>query len=293
MTLDEIWSDFTETMAEIAFMQGGVRSSTKNEMQRLINNQEAVEPQKKDAPQIVSMHNFMFKDIKTGSRIFCDLRELTAEEAKHHLLLWKNKQYQWLLVEAYEAFEKLLVHIYALVGVSCLDFWPIKDRRDLPIEESPERLFPLYLERSKNKQNLPHSILTILRSKFPALSSIEINNYIGVNLRFAVALVANLRHQIVHTRGYAQSKNDFISKTAKKIGAYNNGMVSEQYSEYAEIFFGNGHYENMVTLLEITADQNAAMTTYACRLTTLMELLLGYGHALVELVRPCTTENTI
>lgn len=291
MTLDDIWSDFTGAMAEADLMLRKTRSATKAEMELLVKNEQAMKQYEDDASRPVSMHNFTFRDIKTGEHIFYDQRDLSAEEAKRHLLLRKNKQYQWLLVEAYEAFEKFLLHVYAHVGATCQDCWPMKDYGNVTITESAEKAFPWYLEQSKKKKDLPHSILTALRKKFSALSAVEMNNYLSVHLGFAVALTANLRHQIVHARGWTRSKDDFIAETAKVVGAYNNGNIPEQLSAFAKTFFGVGHYDGMIALLEIRTEPNLPIEMYTCRVGILFEVLLGYGHALVDLVRPSISDN--
>ncbi|NCC84951.1 MAG: hypothetical protein EOM03_12625 [Clostridia bacterium] len=292
MTLDDIWSDFTSAMAEADLMLRKTRSATKTEMKLLLKNEQAMRQHEDDGSRTVSMHNFTFRDIKTGKHIFYDQRDLSIEEAKRHLLLRKNKQYQWLLVEAYEAFEKFLAHLYALVGAACQDCWPMKDYGNVTIAESEKKTFPWYLEQSKRKKDLPHSILNALRKKYSALSATEINNFFGVHLGFAIALTANLRHQIVHARGWTRSKNDFIADTAKVVGGYNNGNIPEQYSAFAKTFFGTGQYDGMIALLEVRTDHNVPIEMYTCRVGILFEILLGYGHALVELVRSNTSTST-
>lgn len=291
MTLDNIWSDFTSAMAEADLMLRKTRSATKAEMGHLLNNEQGMRQHEDDAPRPVSMHNFSFRDIQTGKHIFYDQRDLSIEEVKQHLLLRKNKQYQWLLVEAYEAFEKFLVHVYALVGATCQDCWPMKDYGNVTIAESADNKFSWYLEQSKKKKDLPHSILIALRKKFSALSEAEINNYLNVHLGFAIALTAKLRHQIVHARGWTRSKEDFIADTAKVVGVYNNGNIPEQHSAFAKMFFGADQYEGMVALLEAPTDPNVPIEMYTCRVGILFEILLGYGHALVELVRPTTSKG--
>jgi hypothetical protein len=288
MTLDDIWSDFTGAIAEVELMLRETRDSAKSEMQRLVKNEEVMKQRGEDASRVVSMHNFSFKDIRTGRHVVYGHRDLSAEEAKRHVLLRKNRQYQWLLVEAYEAFEKLLVHIYAYAGATSQDCWPMKDYGDVSIAESTQKSFAWYLEQAKKKKGLPDSILAVLRKKFPALSSLETSKHIEVDLKFAVALTEKLRHQIVHARGWTRSQEDFIANTAKAADRYNNG-VPEPLSSFAKTFFGVGHYENMVALLEIRTRPDIPIHTYVCRVGILTELLLGYGHVLIELIRPNTS----
>jgi hypothetical protein len=290
MTLDEIWSGLTDRVAEIELMLRAIRAATKMEMQLLLKNEEAIKQLPGDDVTHISMHNMSFRDVRTGLHVFYDHRDLTINEAKLHLLLRKNKQYQWLLVEAYEAFEKLLVQLYALVAARGLDCWPMKDYGNITIAEARQKDFHWYLDQARKKKDLPHSILIPLRKNFPAVASAETRNFQNIHLGFAVAMIARLRHQIVHNRGWTESQQQLVLDVAKQVGLYNNGQVAKQQLDFAGRFFGDGEYSNMVALLEVATHPNIPLDTYVCRLGALLDILLGYSNLLVQAVRPHVSE---
>jgi hypothetical protein len=57
-----------------------------------------------------------FYDAITGNVIFYDHKKLSIEDRYLHIFIHKNKQYQWLLAEAYEEYEDYLENIYAYYG---------------------------------------------------------------------------------------------------------------------------------------------------------------------------------
>lgn len=59
---------------------------------------------------------FFFPSPYSGNREFIGYRNNNVEEQTYLLLLHKNKQYQWLLVEAYEIFENFIKSVYGCAG---------------------------------------------------------------------------------------------------------------------------------------------------------------------------------
>lgn len=292
MTFDEIWSHFAGRMVEVESLVADIRQTTKRELEALVRRQKLAE----DSPDIdedmpMSMHSMSFRELATGHHVFYGDKSFSTEEMIHHLHLRKNKQYQWLLVEAYEAFEKFLVQVYAYCGLHFQDCWPLKDYGNITLSELRDQSFQWHFEKARKKNDLPFSVLSVLRKKFPSISRIEKSNFRAEDLAFAVAFVAQLRHQIVHNRGWTESRDVLIGKVAKHVGRYNNGAVPAELSEFALNYFGDGEYENMIVLIEVPTHPQIPLDTYVSRVGALLEILLGYAHMLQNAVAGGVTDG--
>lgn len=288
MTLDEIWSHFAGHIVEVESLVTDIRQTTKNELMALARNQKLLEETPDiDDDMLISMRKMFFRDLRNGDHVSYGNKSFSPKEMIYHLHLRKNKQYQWLLVEAYEVFEKFLVHVYAYCGFNFHDCWPLKDYGNITLSELRSQSFQWHMEQARKKKDLPFSVLSVLRRRFPPVPLIEKQNYRAIDLSFAIAFIAKLRHQIVHNRGWAESRDVLVNKVATQIGRYNNGEVPAEISEFARDYFGDGDYENMIALVEVPIHPEIPLDTYINRVGELLKLLLGYAYMLKT-----TIENT-
>jgi len=88
-----------------------------------------------------SLHNMAFRSAKDGERIVFGQKKLSVEDHKLSVFLHKNKQYQWLLSEAYEEFEDCLKYLYAYAGSIDINFWPLADYGNISLNELPKKPF--------------------------------------------------------------------------------------------------------------------------------------------------------
>ena len=209
MELNEIWTNFAERMAEIELFQRAAKDSAKNELLLITQYTNSL----KDNPELkelsASLHNMTFYDARTGIVRFYNHKERSLEDRYLHVLLHKNKQYQWLLSEAYEEFEDYLENVYAYYGRINNGFWPLKDYGNISLSELGEKDYAWHVEQARKKKDKPHSILNRFRKQFPGLKAIEATNKIQVNLSLAITLIEKLRHVIVHKGGKVSSKEEF------------------------------------------------------------------------------------
>ncbi len=98
------------------------------------------------------MHNMSFRNAKTGDAIFYGFKELSIEDRYLHVLLHKNKQYQWLLAEAYEEFEDYIENAYAYYGSINNSFWPLRDYGNIFLSELKNKDFYWYVEQARKEK---------------------------------------------------------------------------------------------------------------------------------------------
>lgn len=279
--IDSLWIAFTERMADIELAQRATKDIAKTELRELFQmSEQAKKFREGESP--VSFHNMAFRDPRTGHRVVYFQKDLDLDARKFSVLIRKNRQYQWLLAEAWEEFEDYIHRLYAYCGKENADFWPLSDFGSITFSELKGKSFSWYVEQSKKKKGAPHSILVRFRETFPGLHAVEIKNSFDINLGVAISLIEKLRHLIVHNAGKAFNKRRFIETVAKQAGVVNNGKVAETVEQFVNQFFGVDEHENLVALLEIRTHPELPFESYVCRFGLLTNCLMAYGLLLSE-----------
>jgi hypothetical protein len=278
----EIFEQFSEKMVQIELYQRAVKELAQKEFKQLCEYAEVLEknPDFKEMPS--SYQNMFFRDAQSGRAILFGHKQSGIEDQKLSVILHKNKQYQWLLAEAYEEFEDFLENIYAYCGLHDPNFWPLVDYGNILLGDVKEKDFIWYLERARNKKDLPHSILNQLRKKCPEITDIEVNNALEQNLRFAVVLIEKLRHFIVHKGGIVHDRAKFIAEVLDKVGLGNNGKPKLEDTNFIGAFFGSEEYSNTILLLEVRTQPEIPLDIHISRIGMLFGYLMTYAHLICE-----------
>ncbi len=202
-----------------------------------------------------SMINFLYKNYGKGQLESLETNHFTLKDFNRIELELKNRQYQLLLLNAFEAFEQYL---------KCAKFL---------INNTPEHKDSKCFSSIKFIMKLHETIPTIPTIiKFRNESNAEFLD--EVNLLLTFSIIEQLRHQIAHTSGYADDKPIFIKKCLERIGRYNNSKPKSEYTDYLNSFFGRNQYENLICLIEIRDEQN--LHYYYDRLGDLIKELASY-----------------
>lgn len=277
--LKDIWDYFAARMTEIELYRHAAEITAKNELE-LIDKKEKIFNNAPE-PKYLSdtLYNMAFEDATTGGLVVYDHRELNFADQRLRMILHKNKQYQWLLVEAYEEFEAYLEKVYAFCGAKDNSLWPLKDYGNITLPELSEKDFDWYVSQAKSKKEKPHSILNHFRKQFPDLSNMEITNHLNVNLKLTIFMIERMRHFIVHRNGVVNNKNDFIEKVTSKAGF---GNITTEHSNYLKLYFGTGDYQDLILLLELPV--SSEIPIHHNRLNGLIKRLMAYAHLLYQYV---------
>ena len=208
----------------------------------------------------ISSHSMSYRNIETNAPVFYDYSERGYEEAREDLISYRNKQYQWVLVEGFELFEAFLSTSYAACKT-----W-------LPIADIPKN------ERDSSAK------LNALRRSLPNLVLKETRNARNINYRSSVALIELLRHVIVHRGGWVQDEAKFLMRLRSLVQKNNSGAADPEIENDSKLFLHRGTHGTEVHLLE-KPDQSSAHA-YTDRLGTLLGWLVTYSDCLkTELVR--------
>lgn len=234
-----------------------------------------------------------FRNAATGKLIPYGHREKIALEIHNHTLLHKNKQYQWLLVEAYEEFEDFLEKTYAYLGKKDNSAWPLNDFGPTTLPELAKKDFEWHLDRATAKKGGPESILSYFKNKFHSLKSIETNNSIKINMFLAITLISKLRHVIVHKGGTVSDVDTFIKKTLEKTGLYNSGRPSNNHVSFIRQYFGTKEHNNLIVLLEIRDAEHAPIEIYHDVLGGLFGIMMTYALLVTDELRQMSRSTEV
>ena len=252
MKIEEIYTDLANALSNIELYRKLSKDIMQQEYERLSERAKMASERGEEYPSFESVQAMYFYDAMTGTAVAYGHSELSAEDKLRLIETQKNRQYCWLLVEAYEEFEDYIERIYAYIGKRNADDWVLEDFGNIRLPDLREKDFQWHLETVKKKysQN-PKRLLNKLRSLYPNLRCVEEHNALGANLRVSVELIANLRHQIVHSRGQVESLEDFCKEVLEKCGLWNNGNPKMELMKFIEQYLREASDVYNITLIEI------------------------------------------
>lgn len=285
MEMKDIWLNFSSRISEIEMIQRAAKATSKRELKELNQQYEILEQNPELKNRSSSLHNMSFNSPFTGRHIFYDFKEKTIKERTNDVFLYRNKQYQWLLAEAYEEFEDFLEHAYAYYGKKDNDFWPLEDFGNIKLSEIKDKDFNWYLEKARKKN--AKKITTVFRKKFKELKSIEATNEYEINLRMVIILIEKLRHIIVHNGGKTSESSQTIDKAMRESEVYNNGNIPEKELDFANSFFlTNDNHNGLVLLLEVQIKEHFPLDVSYDIFMNLIRCLLSYAYIVYSLIDP-------
>lgn len=164
MSLDEIFESYSNKMTQLSLYQRAVKGIAEKELKKIIEYEKSL----KKYPELKggSMHSMTFRSAEYGERIFYGYKEISLKDKHISILLHKNKQYQWLLSEAYEEFEDCIERLYAYAGFTNLDYWALEDFGSISLCEIKNKNFNWFVLQAAKKNGAPASILKNLENHF-------------------------------------------------------------------------------------------------------------------------------
>ncbi|NNB49521.1 hypothetical protein [Pseudomonas fragi] len=214
-------------------------------------------------------HYFHFRSPSTGEDLSHDSPPLSLEDRLELNVLQKLKTYQWLLVEAYEAFEDFLERAYAYCGLAGISIWV------RPVKWSHEGSNDIkhYHQLPTPKDRKPYAQLQAFRRASKHFERYESENPTGANYRVILVLIEKLRHFIVHDGGYYNDAGTLAGKVQRELP----GMDIKSVMGFVNSFFIPHAHSQIVDLLEYPADPKADKP-----LGTFHDPMLGFFRNLIE-----------
>lgn len=282
MEFAAIFDRYTRDLASVHANHIMIREESEREFQRLLEQDGRRQEAKLPPSQILAQSNHSFRTAVTGALHFYDFRDYTLKDQMDALVVRTNRQYQWLLAEAYELFEDFLEHFYAAAALANKNLWPLRDYGSLTLSELDSATFESLLQRAREKKDKPQSLLHPLRSKLPLLNRFESTNALKTDLWFALNFIEKLRHHIVHTKGIVTSKADFSEQLLKRCGMYNNGQPNQAIIDLIDDYVRPLDTAYYVRLLEVSLPPHGPFRQRLNMFAELSELLPAYAHLLTS-----------
>jgi len=276
------YEEFASKMANLKVLQKVTHESFKKEVLACMEYSKGVENIHPDEQLPLSIQNMFFYCLKSGEARLYGHSKVTIQEQKDRLFHHKNKQYQWLLAEAYEIYADFLESLYACAGYSDNNLWAMSDFGSISCNDINGKDLSFYNVQASKKKDRPKSILNQFRRKFPEIQNVELDNKHGINLQLTLSLIQNFRHIIVHENGIVKDKKVFLKKVLTEACLYNGGNYNEKYLSYINQFFGGGEHANLILLLEKSHETDFPIQFITDRLGNFISLLVAHSALITE-----------
>lgn len=224
-------------------------------------------------------HPFHFRSPSSGEDLTHNAPALSLEDRLELNVLQKLKTYQWLLVEAYEAFEDFIERAYAYCGLAGISIWSRPS--EWPHEGSCDIKHYYLLPTRKGRK--PYAQLEAFRQASKHFERYESENPTGANYRVILVLIEKLRHYIVHNGGYYDDARTLAGRVQRELPGMDMKRVMGFVNSY---FIPHGHGQ-IVDLLEYPADpkENKPKGTYHDPMLGFFRNLMEYGLLVFETVQ--------
>lgn len=274
MTPREIFQKFTDRIFQLSLLQRSTRKLIHDEIDSLLSLRE-----------FSSLEAFHYYRPSDGELRSLKTRQANLDQAladcRHH----KRKQYQWLLAEAYEAFEDFLEESYAAAAMRKPAIWWMSDFGNVMPSDVDESDFQWLLGKARRKKDRPFSILDRFRACSERFSRLEEEDAAGVNYRIVFVLIEKLRHVIVHNHGYVDDLDQVVTRALPQAGkdAKFKGQMKDIFMTYLEPHDGR----DIVCLLEVGVSETDPLHRfggYSDSLGHLFKLLVSFADLVSETV---------
>ncbi|MBJ9594793.1 hypothetical protein [Burkholderia seminalis] len=266
--LEMLVREFLGVLSTIEARHRSAKSAMKRELENLDRRHKQLEGMAEDDRKVfgMSFNVFHFRDPENGSLIPYDVKQTDLKEAVKLMYVDANRQAQWHLVEAYEAFEDFAISVYTRIRRGAIEFRPSFDKN--------AELTRLQL---KNKAG---SVINVFKNTLDELKNFETINVIGVNFRLILVLIEKMRHVIVHRRGQVDDIEGLFERILKGACLYSDGARGPIAKRSIEGYLGKGDYQGLIVLLEQPMFKVGGLEAKIDRLDNLLSALSTYAVAL-------------
>ncbi|WP_285334608.1 hypothetical protein [Vibrio parahaemolyticus] len=270
---------FNEKVVSANSFQCSLDNTTTTQLKDLYKAKESTN--EGDLSRLISVNNLIVSHMTSGEDFYVGATTHTIESKINSLWLQHNRQNQWILAEVYESFEIFLTELYAFLGHANVGVWK---ESELP-KASGSLNLDVYTELIKSKRITPRKIMNQLSQVIPNLKQAELRNcFKNINIRFAISVIENFRHLIVHKHGEIENKEAFVQKVIKESGCAVPKDQEVFYLSFIDYYLGKGVYSNHIHLLKRTANIGLPIPAHYSRINDIFKILLSYAHYVVECI---------
>lgn len=256
--MDIQFKKFQSEIAGVVLLSREVKVATSKELISMENNHQALIKNGLEQHS-ASYQNMAFKSLTSGQLIFYDHMELDYDRRVKDLLNRHDKQYLWLVVDAYEYFKDFIGVLYDNIHK--------KDPTNFP----------------KGRSGLIGELKNI-RKIYPTLLDIERNNSLLIDLRFTICLLRELRNAIVHDGCKVKDYQKFLDNTFRCAEIENNEPADCEYLRMINYFILENEGVYHISMLRLQGSGKLRNVNY---IENIINWLLSYTHYIYyQLLRP-------
>lgn len=283
MDIQQIYENFAKTITQIEFYHRTAFQTSQRELDTLYNPIKYRNDFLDKIPSDISMHQMYFMHAETGDRCLFGNAAMTLDIRKRDVTLRLNKQYQWLLAEAYESLESLIKQVYAFCGHRDRNTWPLSDFGNISFSELDEKNFEWHYARIKEKKSTA-DILKQLRKIYPSFKTLETDNALGINFQYQTILVGQLRHVIVHQGGNLAETDSFINKVFELAGIPFKSEKSDKLRASIQHLFSKNGLASSIYIVESNIFTAYPFYSLDSHFLKLVSSIVAFGNLLCESV---------
>ena len=277
MKLDGIVATLHERFVETLMHKRAVQKATEAEAREILQLINEVKKHGNQVGEFKEYDSFMYRNWE-GVNVWMGHRQASQEERLLRVSIHRNRQFQFLLSEAFEEFERFLKRFYAWACERDSSLW----KRAFAKGEDPSGMtfdwFALNLQRRQ-----PQAILTAIRAQAPLLGRYESANPVQTDYRLLAVLVEKLRHHIVHAGGCVVSREAFAADVLSSVGRSNNGKLTDADLQIIYRYLGSGEYSQTIVLEDLSRSFQG-LTMKQARLDYLVESMAAYTELITTAV---------
>lgn len=203
------------------------------------------------------------------------VKKTSITDRAKQIHLFKNRQYQWLLVEAYELFEDFVISVYEIVRSS--------DSKLRFSKDTANELDKIALKKKV------HQIVSHFRAAIAELRTIEQENKIHKNLRLYLNIIEKFRHIIVHKNGRTANSQLVIEQILKSSCLLSDKLREPEARAIVGSYIGTEDVDGLIVLVEKPIFEAGGFSMHVNRHEDLLNVLSSYALVLSQcLVNRCS-----
>lgn len=273
------YATLTEAAALVQAERRQVKTLMEREFEFLVEQQERAKAAGIQSGPVLL--NLFFRDMWQRRPIFYGFKDPSYDQLISGLAVSHNRQYQWLLVEAFELFEDFLLDAYACAGVLDDGIWTSQDLAVIGSYAGQPASWWVVQARSLKRPPGAKLILERLR-QLSGVRDIEERNAHGIDFKFVLLMIERMRHVIVHHRGRVSSKDEFATAIASAAGTLAGGKPKPEDAAFVSQYFGNGRLNSTILLLEHHLPRTGPALEHIDMWDELLGWMLSYAHMLSQ-----------
>ena len=277
---DDILNSFTKKISSLNNFKVHMEESTEQSREHYIE----LHGESKEE-YIIGGNTASYFDIQKGTSECLEVTLNKFSDIMSTISIYENKQYQWLLVDAYEAYEDFLDEFYAYIGFIDNNFWMAKDYGSLAIDEIAKQNKEWFSIRVKDIRGRPNIIYKQTRKKISLLNYYEKKNQLGIDLQFEINLISKLRHVIVHNGGIIKDRDKFYDSVLNEVGLGPNNPTRKNYEGEINHYIGTNKTYNRLEVILFKHQIKEGQPGYIDRLDSHIGTLLSYAILLTSLTK--------